>query len=142
MHMQLRLKIATAGDGGAGAMNSRPAQVDPIELRLGVLADVLDRIGRAGINLRIAAGTWIEGPGELVLAVEDDEMDALERVLSDYHVHRVQVEYRELDDVPGALATFVRELADAGQLTNEIFVGAARDGRVPVQITTLKPTGS
>jgi hypothetical protein len=138
MHMQLRLSIATSSDGGSGAMNARPAQRDPIELRPGTLQGVLDTIAEAGINLRIAGGRGVEGAGELVLAVEDEEMDRLEEVLSAYHVHRVHVAYRELDDVPGALAAFIADLAADGRLVNEIFVGAARDGKVPVQVTTMK----
>lgn len=137
MHMQLRLKIATATTEGTGAMSAREAQRDPVELRRGVLLDVLRRIADAGVNLRIAGGSWIEGPGELILAVEDEDAEALESALRGYHFHRQEVEFEELEDVPGALAGFVEKLTNQGRMVNEIFVGSAHDGRVPVQISTV-----
>jgi len=140
MHQQLRLKVAGSGTSeGPGAMHATPAERDPLEVRLGALATLLERVAAAGFDLRIAGGLSIEGPGEVVLAVDDDEMDRLEQDLAtDYRVRRVEVQFRELEDAPGALAGFIRELAGAGHFVNEIFVGTARDGRVPVQVTTIR----
>ena len=102
-------------------------------------------MAEGGFDLRIAGGSSIEGPGELVLAVDDDgdQMDRLHDLLAaEYEVRRVDVQFRELTDEPGALAGFIRDLADAGLIVNEIFVGTKRDGVVPVQVTTIRATPS
>lgn len=139
MHQQLRIRVAGATNEGPGAMNASPSERDPVEIRPGDAATVLERIGNAGFNLRIAGGSSIEGPGELVIAVEDDEMDRLyDELKGDYRIRRVDVQFRELDDAPGELAAFIRDLADEGLFVNEIFVGAARGGKVPVQVSTIR----
>lgn len=140
MHQQLRVKATGSGTSeGPGAMHVAPAERDPLEVRPGELATLLERVAAAGFDLRIAGGISIEGPGELVLAVDDDEMDRLEQELAGaYRVRRLEVQFRELEDSPGALAGFIRDLAGMGLFVNEIFVGTARDGRVPVQVTTIR----
>jgi hypothetical protein len=119
-------------------MNATPADNDPIVVKRGDLAVVLERIAEAGIDIRVAGGISIEGPGELVLGVEDGDVDDLERLLAPYRPHRVNCRYADLDDHVGALAEYVRQLTDEGLSINEVFVGAARGGKVPVQVTTVR----
>lgn len=140
MHQLLRVELTGAGTTeGNGAMSASPAERDPIEVRLGQLADLLDRLAKENFNLRVAGGQSIEGPGELVLAVDDNEMDRLQEVLSaEFRVRRVEVQDRDLEDSAGALAAFVRALANDGLFVNEIYVGTPRDGKVPVQISTIR----
>jgi hypothetical protein len=103
------------------------------------VAALLERIANAGFNLRIAGGSSIEGPGELVIAVEDDEMDRLhDELRTDYRVRRVDVRFRDVEDRPGELARFLRDLAGEGVFVNEIFVGTAGGGKVPVQVSTIR----
>jgi len=57
MHQQLRLKVAGSGTTeGPGAMRAAPAERDPLEVRLGALATLLERVAAAGFDLRIAGG--------------------------------------------------------------------------------------
>jgi hypothetical protein len=139
MHQQLRLRVSTGGStGGSGAMNATPADNDPIVVKRGDLAVVLERIAEAGIDLRVAGGISIEGPGELVLGVEDGDLDALELLLAPYRPRRVACQHADLDDHVGALAKYIRGLTNEGLSINEVYVGAARDGKVPVQVTTVR----
>jgi hypothetical protein len=139
MHQQLRLRVAGGTNEGPGAMHASPAERDPIEIRPGEVATLLERIGHAGFNLRIVGGSSIEGPGELVLAVDDEQMDALyDELKGSYRVRRVEVQFRAIEDEAGKLAEFLRDLAQEGVFVNEIFVGAARGGMVPVQVTTIR----
>jgi hypothetical protein len=139
VHMQLRLSVSAASSDGTGAMNASPAQRDPVVLRRGALATLLEQIAAAGINLKIAGGTFIEGAGELVLACEDDQMPDLEKIVAPYNPRRVEVEYRELPDQPGELAKLIRSVSKDGYLVNEIFVGSGEaNGLVPVQVTRMQ----
>jgi hypothetical protein len=139
MHQQLRLRVSTGGStGGSGAQNATPADRDPVIVKRGDLAVVLERIAEEGIDIRVAGGISIEGPGELVLGVEDEDLDRLEQLLAPYRPRRVDVRYADIDDRVGALGGYIRQLTDQGLSINEVFVGAARDGRVPVQVTTVR----
>jgi hypothetical protein len=140
MHQLLRVELTGAGTTeGGGAMSASPAERDPIEVRLGQLADLLERLAGLDFDLRVAGGQSIEGPGALVLAVDDADMDRLyEELSTEFRVRRVEVKDRELEDSPGALAAFVRDLANDGLFVNEIYVGTARGGTVPVQISTIR----
>ena len=144
MHQQLRVAVTRSGTSeGPGAEHHAPAERDPLEVRQGTLASVLERVAKEGFDLRIAGGSSIEGPGELVLAVDDDgdRMDRLHELLAaEYEVRRVEVRFRELQDEAGALARFIRDLANEGLIVNEIFVGTKRNDLVPVQVTTIRAT--
>jgi hypothetical protein len=130
------MRVTGAATGGSGAMNASPSERDPVIVRKGDLAVVLERIAEAGIDLRIAGGSAIEGSGELVLAVEDEDLDRLEELLKPYRPRRVDVQHTELVDTVGALARYIRELTNRGYTIDEIYVGTARDGAVPVQVRT------
>ena len=106
MHQQLRVSVARSGTSeGPGAVHHAAAERDPLEVRQGTLARLLERVAEGGFDLRIAGGSSIEGPGELILAVDDDgdQMDRLHDMLAaEYEVRRVDVQFRELTDEPGA----------------------------------------
>jgi hypothetical protein len=117
----------------------------------GRLLGILELLANQGFNLRSAGGRQIELGGEFAFAVDarggdaDHEaatkaaVEALNGAGIDAHVVEVQVRY--LDDEPGALRDFVSNVSSQGLLIEEIAVGTPEDGRIPVQIYTVKAGG-
>ena len=142
MHLQVRGALTKQSTSeGTGAMAADPdAGGGQIDTRAGALLDVLTKIKDAEINLRLIGGAGVELTGELVLGVDDEDLDALIRVLREANVrnvHKVPVRLCEIEDKPGALADCLAGIAEGGGLVHEVFVGTARDGLVPVQVTFL-----
>lgn len=148
MHQQIRTGLGKASStkGGPGAMELVPIEVDPLEVRRGALVELLDLLSPQ-FNLTMAAGDAIESGGEFVFAVEHDDGDdgpttqaAALLVQEGYrNVRIIEVHVCEVNHEPGALATCLRELTDAGRRIDEIYVGVRRDdGVVPVQVTTIR----
>lgn len=149
MHLQARAStkgsaFADDDEGGLSVSAKYPR---------GRLSEILRVLAENDFNLRTAGGRMIELGGEFAFAVADrDTGDHDERateeavaVLVDagFDAHVVAVEHRVLDNVPGALLAFVDEVRDAGLLIEEIEVGTPDDdGRIPVQMYTVKAGGS
>ena len=114
----------------------------------GGLLGILELLADQGFNLRSAGGRQIELGGEFAFAVHtragDADHDAAAQAAAEalngagVDAHVVEVQVRFLDDQPGALRDFVRDVSSQGLLIEEIAVGTPSDGRVPVQIYTVK----
>lgn len=144
-HIQIRVALGRASgtSDGAGAMNRVPTEIDPLILRRGALADLLALLARRGFDLAMAAGDSIEGGGEFVFALkEDDRAGECVTLLLDSgyrNVRLIEPQLFEIDDAPGALEAVIRKLSDAGRQIDEIYVGVTLpSGRVPVQVTTIQ----
>ena len=117
----------------------------------GSLLGMLDLLATAGFNLRSAGGRQIELGGEFAFAVDPREGDADHEAAAQaaaealngagFDAHVVEVQLRYLDDVAGALRDFVSSVSGQGLLIEEIAVGTPSEGRIPVQIFTVKAGG-
>ena len=116
---------------------------------LGVLSDMLRILEEQGFNLRSASGRQIELGGEFAFWVDarkgkDRNHDIATRRAAKalagagYDTHTVEVHRALLDDVPGALRSFVDGITADGLLIEELSVGTpTAKGRVPVQAYTV-----
>ena len=117
----------------------------------GRLLGILEFLADQGFNLRSAGGRQIELGGEFAFAVDPRDSDtdheaaaqAAVSALNDagFDARVVEVQVRFLDDEPGALRDFVSNVKSQGLLIEEISVGTPRDGRIPVQIYTVRAGG-
>jgi hypothetical protein len=117
----------------------------------GRLLGILEMLANEGFNLRSAGGRQIELGGEFAFAVDprdgDTDHEAAAQAAAEtlngagIDARVVEVQVRYLDDEPGALRDFVRSVSDQGLLIEEIAVGTAADGRIPVQIYTVRAGG-
>lgn len=146
MHQQIRLKLARpSAQDTPGAMPADPVEGDPLEVRRGALLELLDKLAGAGYNLQSAGGNGIEGPGEFVFSLDDEEHTATEscaQYLRDEGYRGVRVLEAEICRIthrPGELARCLREVQASGRSVNELFVGAPdKDGNVLAWFTTLR----
>ena len=147
MHQQIRIGLgkASSTQDGSGAMAVVPVEVDPIEVADGAFVRLLDLLAGEGYNLRFAGGSGIETGGELIFGVDDagDEDRATQCAAflarNGYRDIRVVEPFScELDDKVGALRDCLAKLSSEGRRVDEVFVGTPREGKVPVQITTIK----
>lgn len=144
MHQQIRLRLAQRSTlDTPGAMPSEPVESDPLEVRRGALLELLDTLAGKGYDLRSVGGSGIEGPGEFVFTLDDEDhyrTGECAEFLRDQGYRNVSVVETHLchvEDRPGALAECLRELEDSGRFVHEMFVATPRDGTVPVQFTTI-----
>ena len=117
----------------------------------GRVLTILELLAEQGFNLRSTGGHRIELGGEFAFAVDAREGDAdheeatklaveaLNGAGIDSHVVEVQVRY--LNDEPGALRDFVRDVSNQGLLIEEISVGTPGEVGIPVQIYTVRAGG-
>ena len=144
MHQQIRTKLGTtAVDDGTGAMASVPEEIDPLEMRRGALAELLELLDRNGYDLAMAAGDAIELGGEFTFAIKQHgDTGACAQLLRDNgyrSVRVIRVQLLEVPDEKGALMRAIRGLTDKGLKIDEIYVGVkGDDGIVPVQVTTVR----
>jgi hypothetical protein len=143
-HIQIRSALGTASgtSHGTGAMQQVPHEIDPLILNRGALADLLKLLSDNDYDLAMASGDSIEGGGEFVFALKDDERsDECATLLRDNGYRNVRViepQFYELTNEKGALEAVIRQLSNQGRQIDEIFTGASLpNGKVPVQITTI-----
>jgi hypothetical protein len=98
-----------------------------VEDRPGILAEVGELLGEAGVNIETLCASTFNGIGVIHLVVDDGE-DAAEvlasRAFKVREAHPVLV--ATLDDRPGELGRYCRRLADAGVTISAAYV-ARRD---------------
>ncbi|HKG57987.1 MAG TPA: hypothetical protein VKA85_12135 [Candidatus Limnocylindrales bacterium] len=155
MHQQIKLVLSSPSstNDGSGAMAIVPVEIDPFEVREGALLGLLELLADERYNLRMAGGAGIETGGEFTFAVDDDrdgdvdehraqQCAAMLREKGYKRVRVVEPYMCEVDDRVGALRDCLKELRSAGRQIDEIFVGTPREGKVPIQVTTVVTVGS
>ena len=143
--MHLQVKTPTGG----GAFPAGAEIHESATYKRGTFDELLQVLADAGVNIRGASGNRIEFGGSFTFwagAPGDDDEDRVStetrraaEVLqtAGYDAHVVEVSFKFLDDTPGALQTFVKEITDRGLWIEDIVVGTPNgDGKVPVQIFT------
>ena len=147
MHQQIRVAMGapSATLDGSGAMAHVPVDVDPVEVEDGALFRLLDLLAGEGFNLRTAGGSKIESGGEFVFAIDDEGDEDRAKKCAEFlgrkgyrDVRVVEPFMCEVDDRVGALRDCLKKLASEGRRIDEVFVGTARKGKVPVHVTTVK----
>jgi hypothetical protein len=155
MHIQIRTSLGTASDTrtGSGAMELTPIEVDPLELKQRALLELLQLLADNDYDLAMAGGDSIEGGGEFVFALkhedaaegsahtEDDRSGDCAALLKSNgyrNVRLIEPRLCEVDDQVGALRDCIAEIVADGRRIDEIYVGAPHDGKIPVQITTIR----
>ena len=153
-HMQVRVGLGTASatKTGGGAMMLTPVEVDPLDLRQGALVELLDLLAGNGFDLASAGGDSIEGGGEFVFSLKDSAeaesedqpyQDVAELLKSNGYrnVRIIEPQLCEIDDQVGALRDCLRKIVSDGRRIDEIYVGVAMEnGKIPVQVTTIRTT--
>lgn len=97
--------------------------------RPGILAEIGELLGRAGVNIGTLAATNIDGRGVVHLVVDDGE-DAGEVLLAngfDVQGSRA-VLTTTLEDRPGELGRYCRRLAEAGVAISSAYVSKRGGG--------------
>lgn len=138
MHQQIRMTLgARSSTDGAGAMAAMPVEVDPIEVR-GSLLQLLDLLDSEGFDLRLIAGSNVEGTGELILAVDDERTyDCYTLLKPKYHnVRVVEPKHGNAAKRRGGLAAAIRAM-NLRQPIHEIYLGEEHDGEIPFHISTV-----
>lgn len=100
-----------------------------LEDRPGALADVGEIIGGAGANIVAAAAVALQGKGVVRFVVDDSEaaLAALKRAGVPVEGVR-EVMAVTLEDRPGELGRYARNLADAGVNISALYLGGQRGG--------------
>jgi len=134
-------------------------EIGSVEYKLFTLADFLDVLARDDgpgdppFNLAGTSGHDLELGGELAFWVrardgidldqngQPDHELATERATerlrdAGYDARAYHVQAKHLDDTPGALAAFAREVSGRGHHILEITVGAPEPDGIPVQLFT------
>ena len=144
-HIQIKTSLGRSSgtSDGPGAMQQLPTEIDPLILKRGALADLLKLLAQNDFDLSMAFGDSIEGGGEFVFALKDDDRTGECATLlrdSGYRTVRViEPQHFEIDDTKGALEAVIRRLSDAGRQIDEVYVGVTLpNGKVPVQVTTIQ----
>jgi hypothetical protein len=98
------------------------------EDRLGILAEIGEVLGKAGVNIETLSASDYNGQGVVHLVVDDGE-DAAEALKSTGYtvVQARPVMTTTLDDRPGELGRYCRRLTDSGVMISAAYV-AKRDG--------------
>jgi hypothetical protein len=151
MHMQIKVALGQPSSTGdtPGAMRLTPVEVDPLELKTGALLELLDLLAANDYDLGLAGGDSIEGGGEFVFALKHDDADGQDHdrtqecaellKSNDYrNVRIIEPQSCEAEDKVGGLRDCLRQLVEDGRRIDELYIGTPEDGRIPVQITTIK----
>lgn len=99
------------------------------EDRPGILADIGEILGRADVNIETLSASDYNGQGVMHLVVDDGE-DAAEALKSSgYKVETVRpVLATTLDDRPGALGRYCRQLTESGVMISAAYVARRAGG--------------
>ena len=98
------------------------------EDRLGVLAEIGEVLGKAGVNIETLSASDYNGQGVVHLVVDDEEDAAEVLKSSGYTVVAARpVLTTTLDDRPGELGRYCRRLTDSGVMISAAYV-AKREG--------------
>ena len=104
--------------------------------RPGMLAEVGEALGRAGVNIETLSAFTHEGRGVIQLVVDDEE-DAAEALKGE----GIEVEGSRsvmvvtLEDRPGALGGYCRKLADAGVAISGAYLSKRGSGETELIFT-------
>jgi hypothetical protein len=99
--------------------------------RPGTLAQASDALGRAGINIDGACGFVCGGQGVYHVLVEDAEQARRALIDAGFEVQAErQVVVSSVENRPGAAATVLRQIADAGVNVDLLYLTV--DGRLVV----------
>jgi hypothetical protein len=107
-----------------------------VDDKVGILADVADKLKEAGINI-LAICAWTEGDTGKLLACTDDDEKACEIFKEFGDCGWMDVLCVEADNQPGGLGDVARKLADAG-INIDIVFATVTDG--PKARVVLKTT--
>ena len=111
-----------------------------IEDRPGVLADIGELLGGAGVNIETFSATTHDDRAVVHLVVDDGE-DAGEILKSNgFKLEGVRAVLSiTLDDQPGELGTYCRKLADAGVAISAAYVARRGGGESEVIFAVDEP---
>lgn len=99
-----------------------------VDDRPGILAEIGELLGRAGVNIETLSASTFSGEGVIHLVVDDGEEAGETLSANGFKVAGVrQVLTATLDDRPGELGRYCRRLADAGVSISAAYV-ARRGG--------------
>jgi hypothetical protein len=107
-----------------------------VEDRPGMLADVGEALGRAGVNIETLSAFTADGQGVIQLVVDDEE-DAAEALKAE----GIKVESSRsvmvvtLDDRPGELGRYCRRLANAGVTISGAYLSKRGSGETELIFT-------
>ncbi len=108
-----------------------------LEDRPGTLADMLEALGKASINIEGACGYPIEGKGIIHILVED--VAAARRALEEVGIEvgdEREVLVLEVEDRPGAGGEVARRIANAGVNVDRFYM--ATNNRVVIAVDDLE----
>ena len=99
------------------------------EDRLGILAEVGEILGRAGVNIETLSASDYNGQGVMHLVVDDGEDAAEVLKASGYKVVTSRpVLTTTLDDRPGELGRYCRRLSESGVMISAAYVSKRGGG--------------
>jgi hypothetical protein len=107
-----------------------------VEDRPGMLADIGEALGRAGVNIETLSAFTTDGQGVIQLVVDDEE-DAAEALKAE----GIEVEGSRsvmvvtLEDRPGELGRYCRRLADAGVTISGAYLSKRGGGETELIFT-------
>lgn len=103
--------------------------ISVVDDRPGILAEVGELLGRAGVNIETLAATNIDGKGVIHLVVDDGD-DAGEVLAANGFevVGSREVLTATLEDRPGELGRYCRRLAEAGVAISSAYVAKRAGG--------------
>jgi hypothetical protein len=107
-----------------------------VEDRPGMLADIGEALGRAGVNIETLSAFTTDGQGVIQLVVDDEE-DAAEALKAE----GIAVEGSRsvmvvtLDDRPGELGRYCRRLAEAGVTISGAYLSKRGGGETELIFT-------
>ncbi len=107
-----------------------------LEDRPGTLADMLEALGKAGINIEGACGYPIKGEGIIHILVED--VGAAGRILEEVGIEagdEREVLVLEVEDRPGAGGEVARRIANAGVNIDRFYM--ATNNRTVIAVDDL-----
>jgi hypothetical protein len=98
-----------------------------VDDRPGVLADIGELLGDAGVNIETLCASTYNGIGVIHLVVDDGDEAGEILAVNDFKVQEAHpVLTATLDDRPGELGRYCRRLADGGVTISAVYV-ARRD---------------
>lgn len=102
--------------------------ISVVDDRPGILAEVGELLGRAGVNIETLAATNIDGKGVIHLVVDDGDDAAEVLTANGFEVAGSRaVLTATLEDQPGELGRYCRRLAESGVAISSAYV-AKRGG--------------
>ena len=103
------------------------------EDRPGLLAEIGELLGRAGVNIGTLAATNIDGKGVIHLVVDDGEDAAEVLAANGFQVEGSRaVLTATIEDRPGELGRYCRRLAEAGVAISSAYVGRKTGGETEI----------